>query len=171
MVHVFLNRYLREFVIFEGYQNRNSPVVNAGDAVHFSGFCKGAVKNAGGHGSIIGFEIGGLIGGTTLNFDAESDASGIVIPLALVNASVPTWKRSPKLDIAYIIANTTNNRLRIVTTNNPFDASPDGIIGTDNVNDGLSLKFDSRSVPGETFTYDDGTLPFEDFIFYGNYKV
>ena len=152
-----------ELVMFDGYE---APVTTE-RAVYFSGYCRGATRQAGGHGSIIGYQIAGTFGG----FEAESDASGIVLPLSRPNPSVPTWQRSPKLDVAYIVADVANTRLQIVTTKTPITVNEDGIIGVNNVNDGLSLGFDDRNLAGNTYNTDDGTIPFEDFIFYGNYKA
>ena len=169
-----------EFVLFDGFHteadfyNEDVEVIAMGHAVYISGYCKGANRNAGGYGSIISYLIGGLKGYSIddhVEFATEAAAAGIVTPLPRSQDGVPVWHRTPSTDIAFIIADTVNVRLKIVTTKHPLLISETGIIDHPLENDGLSLTFDERSAGKVDFSRDDGTIPFEDFMFFGNYQT
>lgn len=55
-----------EFIVFDGFHSLFSiggvSSVAANTTIYISGYCKGATRNAGGHGSIVGYQIGGFFG-------------------------------------------------------------------------------------------------------------
>lgn len=181
-----------EFVLFDGFYSTQIfggvraylfPIGELVEVIYVSGYCKGATRHAGGHGSITAFLIGGLRGDEAsgeLVFNRRDSASGIVVPLARPNDTSPSWHRHPEYETAYLISDyrgdrdhRLNNRLRIITSKNTPQVSPDGHVHelTASGNDGLKITFDERTDGAEFYEQTDGTLPFEDFIFYGNYPT
>lgn len=150
-----------------------------------SGYCKGATRGATGRGSIVGYHISGFPTSIIGNWRSQSDVSGIVVPVDRVDESVRTKSRKSNIqDMAFLttgvprqfinediaekaqaVLGTGVQSIKIATTSNSMQVSSVGDLKLDFVPTLRSTGDNDRY----DYSFDDGTIVFEDFIFYGNF--
>lgn len=151
------------------------------DVVKISGTCRGATRNAGGTGSIIGYHIAGLYATEGVTWGKFNDVSGVALPVDRTGFGLATKRRKSKInDTAYLTAGFDSTdpfvetaTIKIVTTNNPIQIN---IPEPPDINYPLGFRRGEvepkRRNTGvlSNHQFDAGTILFEDFVFYGDYS-
>lgn len=158
------------------------------DVISISGHCRGATRNAGGTGSIVGYHIEGLYGTANISWGRVSHVSGVVMPVERINNDgfAIRNRRQRVNDIAFLrsgvnsgvisvtsvdSAPATRTRsmayatIKAATSSNPMRVLP-------SERDLERFEYDPKNrsfTEEENYQFDDGSILFEDFVFYGNY--